>query len=255
MKKHLKLFTVLVPLFVLSASAGDQFAAIGDDRLASLTVGANTYTNISITRVTATDVYFTYNKGMGNAKLKDLSPELKEHFHYDEAKAASIEKKQAQANTQYHVFVAGQPTVKGPDESRLPDSPSPSQSQSPAQWGTDFSDALAQAQSQHKLVLMDFTGSDWCQWCIKFDQDVLSTSRFASYAQSKLILVRVDFPHNTPQPEMVRHANRDLASRFNVDGYPTFVLVDSSGKELGRQVGYAQGGPEAFIAKLDGFSR
>lgn len=253
MKIYSKLITVLVPLFVLSAQAGDQSVTIVDDKFTTLTVGANTYTNVSITHVTATDIYFTYDKGMGNAKLKDLSPDLKEHFHYDEARAASVEKKQALADTQYHVVLATQPNVKGPDESRLPDAPSAPQSS--AQWGTDFSGALNQAQAQHKLVLMDFTGSDWCPWCIKFDNEVLSTSRFASYAQNNLILVRVDFPHNTPQPEMVRRANRDLASRFNVDGYPTLILADSSGKELWRQGGYAPGGPEAFIAKLDGFSK
>ena len=253
MKIHLKLLTVLAPLFVLSARAGDQFAAIGDDRFPTLTAGENTYTNVTITSVTATDIYFKYDKGMGNAKIKDLSPDLKEHFHYDEARAASIERKHAQANAQYHAFVIAQPNAKQPDESRLPDSSSAPQSS--AQWGTDFSDALNQAASRNKLVLMDFTGSDWCSWCMKFDQEVLSTSRFAAYAQNKLILVRVDFPHNLPQPEKVRHANRDLANRFNVDGYPTLILVDSSGRELGRQGGYVPGGPEAFIAELDGFSK
>lgn len=250
MKAHLILITVLASLLVLSARADDQFTI--------LEVGNTTYTNVTVTSVTATDIYFTYNGGMGNAKIKDLPFDLRERFHYDEARAASIEKERSQANVQYHAYAINQPAGNPPDESRVPDSSSAPQStasQSTASWGTDFSNALTQARSQNKLVLMAFTGSDWCPSCTKFDQEVLATPQFAAYAQSKLILVQVDFPHNTPQTEKVRYANRDLANRFNVNTYPTFVLVDSSGTELGRQTDYAPGGPAAFIAELDGFSK
>jgi thiol:disulfide interchange protein len=162
-------------------------------------VGANSYTIVTVTYVTATDIYFTHNGGMGNAKIKDLSPELKKHFHYNEAKAAAVETQQAQANAQYRAAVVRLPSVQAPDESR-------EQEQAPAaggaaQWGTDFPAALSEAQSQNKLVLLDFTGSDWCPWCIKFEHEVLSTSQFADYAGNKLVLVRLDFPHNIPQSE------------------------------------------------------
>jgi thioredoxin-related protein len=245
MKAHLKLFTVLAPFLVFSAWAGDQFMI--------LAVGDTTYTNVTITSVTATDIYFTYDKGMGNAKIKDLSLDLRERYHYDEAQATAIEKKQTQNNVQYHSYVVSQPAAQQPDESRLPDSSSATQSS--VRWGTDFSNALSQAQSQNKLVLMDFTASDWSPACTKFDQEVLSTPQFAAYAQSKLVLLQVDFPHGIPQTEKVRYANRDLANRFNVSTYPTLVLVDSSGTELGRQTDYAPGGPSAFIAELDSFSK
>jgi thioredoxin-related protein len=105
------------------------------------------------------------------------------------------------------------------------------------------------------MVLLDFTGSDWCGWCKKFDKDVLSTDKFAAYAKSKLVLVQLDFPRHKPQDAALRQANGQLARRFGVSGFPTFVLLSSAGKELGRQVGYAKGGPDAFIAKLDGFCR
>ena len=125
----------------------------------------------------------------------------------------------------------------------------------PALWRTDLSGALKQAQSENKLVLLDFTGSDWCPWCIKFDEEVLSTGKFAAYAGRKLELVKVDFPRHTPQTAELARANAALHQFFHVDGFPTYVLVDSSGKELGRQVGYQAGGPDAFIAELDGFDR
>jgi protein disulfide-isomerase len=114
---------------------------------------------------------------------------------------------------------------------------------------------LNQARSENKMVLLDFTGSDWCGWCIKFDHDVLSMAEFTAYAKSKLVLVKLDFPHHKPQSDALKQANQELATRYHVDGFPTYVLLNSAGKELGRQVGYAKGGPDAFIAELDGFSR
>ncbi len=114
---------------------------------------------------------------------------------------------------------------------------------------------MKQAKSENKLVLLNFTGSDWCPSCIRFHRDVLSTEKFASYANGKLQLVKVDFPRHTPQPDEQRRANDALAAQFLVDAFPTYVLLDSSGKELGRQVGYLNGGPAAFIAELEGFGR
>jgi thioredoxin-related protein len=122
-------------------------------------------------------------------------------------------------------------------------------------WGTDLPTALNQARSENKLVLLDFTGSDWCGWCIKFDHDVLSTDKFAGYAKSKLVLVKLDFPSHKKQDAALKQANEQLSKRFGVDGFPTFVLLNSAGRELGRQVGYLKDGPDAFIAELDGFGR
>jgi protein disulfide-isomerase len=122
-------------------------------------------------------------------------------------------------------------------------------------WGTDVPKALAQAKSDKKLVLLDFTGSDWCGWCIKFDKDTLSTDKFADYAKAHLELVTLDFPNKKPQGDALKTANAALQTKYGVDGFPTFILLNADGKELGRQVGYAPGGPEAFIAKLEGFGK
>lgn len=232
--------------------------AWADEKLPLLKTGSEVYSNVTVLSSTATDVFFTYNnggndKGMANAKLKDLSPELQKHFHYNAAKAGAVEQKQAAANTRYYSFITGQAATRPPDESR--EQPAPAAHAQQALWRTDLPGALDQARSENKLVLLDFTGSDWCPWCIKFDQEVLSTGEFANYAGSKLELVRLDFPRHTEQDAELRQANHELFQRFNVDGYPTYILLNSSGKELGRQVGYAKGGPSAFIAELDGFSR
>jgi protein disulfide-isomerase len=122
-------------------------------------------------------------------------------------------------------------------------------------WSTDVSKALAQAKADKKMVLLDFTGSDWCGWCIKFDKETLSTDKFADYAKSHLELVVVDFPNHKAQTDALKAANKALGEKYKVDGYPTFVLLNADGKEIGRQVGYAPGGPDAFIAKLEKFGK
>jgi thiol-disulfide isomerase/thioredoxin len=246
MKMHFKLLAVLMP-FAVASFAG------ADETFHTFQANGNTYTNVTITVVTATAIYFSYDGGMGNAKIKNLSPELQKHFDYNATKAAVQEKNQALANAQYQAHVSQAPVRRPADESREPAQAAASSTS--ASWGTDLPGALSQAQSQNKLVLMDFTGSDWCPWCMKLDHAVFSTSQFAAYAQNKLELVRVDFLRNTPQSDEVKQANAALASRYHVDGYPTCILLDPSGKELGRQVGYPEGGPDAFIAEFDGFSK
>ena len=122
-------------------------------------------------------------------------------------------------------------------------------------WGTDLPKALAQAKTDHKMVLLDFTGSDWCGWCMKFDKEALSTDKFADYAKAHLELVTVDFPNKKPQSDALKAANQALKAKYKVGGFPTFVVLNSDGKEIGRQEGYEAGGPEAFIAKLEKFSK
>jgi thiol-disulfide isomerase/thioredoxin len=243
-------FTIINALCLLGT-----MSVLADEKLPVLKTGSEVYSNVNVTTITATYIYFTYNneKGMANAKLKSLNPELQKHFHYNATKAGAGEQQQKQADIQYHAEIAGQPFVRPPDETR--ESPPVVVLASDLSWGTDLPSALNQAQSENKLVLLDFTGSDWCPWCIKFDHDVLSTSEFASYAGNKLVLVKLDFPRHTEQDAALKQANRELYQEFNVNGYPTYILLNPSGKELGRQVGYAEGGPSAFIAELDGFSK
>ena len=122
-------------------------------------------------------------------------------------------------------------------------------------WLTDLPKAQAQAKSENKIVLMDFTGSDWCHWCIKFRKEVLDTDEFKAYAAKNVVLVEVDFPSKKQQSDGLKKANAALGKQYKVDGYPTLVVLDKDGKEIGRQVGYAEGGPAAFIKKLEGYKK
>jgi len=122
-------------------------------------------------------------------------------------------------------------------------------------WLTDLPKAEAQAKSQNKIVLMDFTGSDWCPWCIKFDKEVLDTPEFQDYAAKNVVLVKLDYPNKLVQSDDLKKANAALKTQYKIDGFPTMVVLNKDGKEIGRQVGYSEGGPKVFIAKLEGFKK
>jgi protein disulfide-isomerase len=114
-------------------------------------------------------------------------------------------------------------------------------------WQTDFAQASQQAAQEHKYILLDFTGSDWCPWCIKMDKEVFNQSQFSDFALKNLVLVKLDFPRKAAQSPTEKSQNEDLAKKFGIEGFPTYVLLDSSGKEVRRQVGYLQGGAIAFL--------
>ena len=116
-------------------------------------------------------------------------------------------------------------------------------------WTTDYPAALAQAKAQQRHVFLFFTGSDWCSWCKRLNAEILSTPEFAKYAGEKLILVELDFPRHKPQPPAVKAQNEKLAERFAVEGYPTVIVLDSTGKPVG-QLSYQEGGPGPFIEAL-----
>jgi thiol:disulfide interchange protein len=230
------------------------WVARANETLPVLNAGSEVYSNVTVTKVTDTDIYFTYVGGMANVKLSKLDPALQKHFGYDSVKAGEVAQKQAAANAQYHIQAINQPAPR-PTADESAAQPSSAGPASDSSLGAALSAALSRARSENKMVLLDFTGSDWCGWCKKFDKDVLSTDKFAGYAKSKLVLVTLDFPSHIKQDATLKRANQELGKRFGVNGFPTFVLLNSAGKELGRQVGYLKGGPDAFIAELDGFSR
>jgi thioredoxin-related protein len=124
-----------------------------------------------------------------------------------------------------------------------------------ADWLDNYSAALDQAKSSNKNVLLDFTGSDWCPWCIKMDKEVLDTPQFKDYADKNLILMIADFPQSKQLSQTVQDQNAQLQKQYAVEGFPTFILVDKNGNVLGQQVGYLEGGPSAFIAKIESMKK
>jgi thioredoxin-related protein len=117
-------------------------------------------------------------------------------------------------------------------------------------WMTDLPRAQAKAKEEKKMVMLDFTGSDWCGWCIKLNREVFSQPEFAAYAKKNLVLVEVDFPRKKQQSAEQKKANLALQKKYNIDGYPTVVVLNSEGKKIG-ELGYMPGGPNVFIAQLE----
>jgi protein disulfide-isomerase len=118
-------------------------------------------------------------------------------------------------------------------------------------WLNDYKKAQEEAKAGKKILLLNFTGSDWCGWCIKFDREVLSKPQFKDYARDNLVLVELDFPRAKPQPPELRKQNRELAQQYEVVGFPTIIALNSDGQKLWEYDGYFAGGPEAFIAELE----
>lgn len=101
----------------------------------------------------------------------------------------------------------------------------------PKGWSTDLEKAFAQAKEQKKSVLVEFTGSDWCPPCIAMRKNVFSKPEFVEAASKNYILVELDFPNGDPA---VKEKNTPFAEKYKIEGFPTVILFDSSGKEFTR---------------------
>jgi thioredoxin-related protein len=117
-------------------------------------------------------------------------------------------------------------------------------------WLNDYKKARQEATATNKFLLLDFTGSDWCGWCRKFDKEIFSQPQFKDYARENLVLVEVDFPRAKPQSVELRKQNLELAQEYQVQGFPTIVVLDGSGQKLWQYDGYFPDGLDAFIAQL-----
>lgn len=118
-------------------------------------------------------------------------------------------------------------------------------------WLNDYKKAQEEAKAGNKILLLNFTGSDWCGWCIKFDRDVLSQPQFKEFARNNLVLVELDFPRVKTQSAELQKQNRQLAQQYEVVGFPTIIALNSDGQKLWEYDGYFAGGLEAFIAELE----
>ena len=118
------------------------------------------------------------------------------------------------------------------------------------QWTTDLSKAQEKAKKEKKMVLVDFTGSDWCPPCKALHKNVFTSEEFLKYAKDNVVLVELDFPRTKEQSAELKRTNEELRVKHNVDAFPTVIVFDSEGKELKRESGYDGTRPAQYIAKL-----
>ncbi|PWH81617.1 thioredoxin family protein [Algibacter marinivivus] len=124
-------------------------------------------------------------------------------------------------------------------------------------WHTDINEALEIAVKENKKVMLFFTGSDWCGWCIKLQNEVFKTSDFEKWSND-LVLVELDFPRRTPQDETIKAQNRQIQAMFKVRGYPSVYFVNPEKMPDGKmnlnslgKTGYVRGGASKWLEVAD----
>ena len=116
-------------------------------------------------------------------------------------------------------------------------------------WFTNMSQAQEAARKEKKVIFVDFTGSDWCIWCVRLHDEVLSQPAFKEYAAKNLVLLLVDFPNKKPMTKEQKAANQALAQKYGIRGFPTILILNSDGQVLAK-TGYRRGGASAYVNHL-----
>lgn len=118
-------------------------------------------------------------------------------------------------------------------------------------WSAHFDRSLEDAVKHDKNLLIDFTGSDWCSWCIKLRKEVFAHEEFDAGVKDKFVLVELDYPKDQSiLSEQILKQNARLLEQYPITGYPTVLLCDSAGKPFAA-TGYQPGGPAAYLPHLD----
>jgi thioredoxin-related protein len=126
------------------------------------------------------------------------------------------------------------------------------QSSDSLNWETNLEQAIAEAKEEHKAVLVNFTGSDWCIWCKRLSDEVFQQKEFEEYAEENLILVKLDFPRSIPQADETKLYNNTLAQKFGIEGFPTIIIINSEGKPVAK-TGYRPGGAANYVTHIKSF--
>ena len=122
-------------------------------------------------------------------------------------------------------------------------------SEADSSWLTDYRAAQELAAKKDLPILADFSGSDWCGWCMKLDKEVFSKKEFGEYAKENLVLFLADFPARKKQSAAEKKQNDALGKKYGIRGFPTVLLLDAKGKVLAR-TGYQKGGAAAYVKHI-----
>ena len=114
-------------------------------------------------------------------------------------------------------------------------------------WQTNFEKAAETAKKENKFMLVDFSGSDWCGWCVKLDNEVFKKTEFEEFAKENIVCVMLDFPQTKKLEESLVNQNKALKKKYNVKGFPTVLILNPDG-EVVEKTGYQKGGPEKYVA-------
>ena len=113
-------------------------------------------------------------------------------------------------------------------------------------WLTDVNQAIELSKETGKPIFAFFTGKEWCSWCKKLENKILSKEAFITYAKENLILLELDFPRgrrDLPTEQI------NLARKFRIQGYPTVILMDSETNLLGK-TGFENMTPQQYVENV-----
>lgn len=120
----------------------------------------------------------------------------------------------------------------------------------PAGWTDDFDAAKKQAAIEGKDLLVAFSGSDWCGWCVRLEKEVFSQKSFGDKIRHRAIPVYIDLPQDKNRiTPAARKRNPELVEQYGIEYFPTVILIDSDGDFIAR-TGYVEGGPEKYVEHL-----
>jgi thiol-disulfide isomerase/thioredoxin len=233
-------------VFWLCVAIGAPLVVGAEEKLSVLTAGSEVYSNVTILQVTATDIYFTHSRGLGNAKLKALSPELQKKFHYDEAKATAKQQEQAESSARYRQALieaeASRPATPTPDTSE----PAPATETTPREisaksfLGQPAPQLVAekwltpQPDTAGKFILLDF----WATWCAPCRRSIPELNNFQNKFKDKLVVVGLsDEPEETVRgmtsPKIEYPLAIDTQARLfrtvEITAIPHTMLIDPEG--------------------------
>ncbi|MFT5465566.1 MAG: thioredoxin-related protein [Verrucomicrobiales bacterium] len=117
-------------------------------------------------------------------------------------------------------------------------------------WEDDLEKAQERAKAEGKPIFLDFTGSDWCGYCIQLKEQIFDQREFKEFAKENLVLMEVDFPRRTSLSRSITKQNQELQGKYKVTGFPTVILLSPDGEILLRQSGFGGGTPKAYVEKL-----
>lgn len=120
-------------------------------------------------------------------------------------------------------------------------------------WSSDLDAAKKQAQQENKMILLNFSGSDWCGPCIRLHKEIFNSEAFTAYAKDRLVLLNADFPRlkKNQLAKSKQLQNNKLADEYNAGGaFPLTLLLDANGKIIKRWEGLPNETPEAFVKEI-----
>ena len=130
------------------------------------------------------------------------------------------------------------------------DGPSGKKSSNRLSWFTDYHQGLAQARATNKPMFLLFTGSDWCRWCMRLEHKILNRPAFKAAVGDQFVFVKIDNPRHRPFPRVIEDRNDLIREQFQIEGYPTVLIVDAE-EQVHAELSYVEGGVPKFLEELN----